>query len=280
MILVKVLGFSLSLALLFTLVANTLPQVEGEPPEDKAIQLGSLTLDSFITLGEELFKGKGTCTLCHNNLGRAPDLLAMDTVTTAEARLADSVYQGAATDTESYLRESMIQPSVYVVKGYGKKGTNDSESPMPDASKAPIQLSPVQIDAIIAFLQAKDGYQVTISLPSETPTTASAVRADEPGATVTDAEAPGPTDDPRQAVTKYACTACHALLDSQSPVGPPLTDVGARLTPKEIRQSIIDPNAVITEGYASNMMPLDFADRMTVRELEMIVEFLANQKGG
>ena len=56
--------------------------------------------------------------------------------------------------------------------------------------------------------------------------------------------------------------------------------MGARLTREEIRQSIVDPNAVIAQGFAPNMMPPDLADRMTARELEMIVEFLSRQKGG
>ena len=273
MILLKVLGFSLALALLFTLVANTLPQVEGEAPVEKEIEIGALTMESFVALGEELFEGKGTCTLCHNNLGRAPDILVLNMVETSQARLDDARYQGAATDVESYLRESMIQPSAYVVKGYGKKGTNDAESPMPDATKPPIQLSDVQVDAIIAFLQAKGGANVTVALPSESPqpTTADADSADKTPAPA------APASSAEQAMVKYACTACHKVLDSQSPVGPNLTDVGTRLTAVEIRESIVAPNAVIAEGFAANMMPADFADRMTVRELEMLVTFLVEQ---
>lgn len=277
MILLKVLGFSLALALVFTLVANTLPQVEGEAPEDKQVELGALTMDSFVALGDELFKGKGTCTLCHNNLGRAPDILALNMGQTAQERLEDPRYQGAANDVESYLRESMVEPSVFVVKGYGKKGTNDTVSPMPDSSKPPIQLSDIQIDAIIAYMQAKDGNAVTVSLPQAAPETADAAASPPPA---TEAATAAPVNEPEAALTKHACTACHAVLDSQSPVGPPLTDVGARLTQDEIRQSIVDPNAVIAQGFAPNMMPPDLADRMTARELEIIVEFLHKQKGG
>ena len=79
-VLLKVLGFSLALALLFTLIANTLPQIEGEAPADEVLDIGALDMDAFVTLGEMLFKGKGTCTLCHNNLGRAPDLLTFDVI--------------------------------------------------------------------------------------------------------------------------------------------------------------------------------------------------------
>ena len=54
--------------------------------------------------------------------------------------------------------------------------------------------------------------------------------------------------------------------------------MGKRLDANQIRQSIIDPNAVAAEGYAVGMMPADYADRMMARELEMIVKFLADQK--
>ncbi|MCK5359828.1 MAG: c-type cytochrome, partial [Gammaproteobacteria bacterium] len=82
-----------------------------------------------------------------------------------------------------------------------------------------------------------------------------------------------------EALGKYSCAACHTMLGTESPVGPALTDVGKRLDINEIRQSIIDPNAVAAEGFVIGIMPADFADRMMVRELEMIVQFLADQKG-
>jgi len=64
-------------------------------------------------------------------------------------------------------------------------------------------------------------------------------------------------------------------LGSESSVGPPLTGIGQRLTSEEIRRSIVDPNAVVAEGF----FPNDFADRMTARELEMLVVFLGERGG-
>lgn len=271
---VKVLGFSLALTLFFTVVANLLPQVEGEAPEDKEIELAAVSLEEFAGLGEQLFEGKGKCTLCHNPMGRAPDILALNMVETAAARLQDPRYQGQAADAEAYLRESMTDPSVYVVKGYGKKGTDDTESPMPNARKPPIELSDAEVTAVIAYMQAKDGNPVTVALPTEPSAT---VPAKEEAVAVPQQPAPAKTAE--AALTRYGCVACHTVLTSQSPLGPRLTDVGARMTPAEIRQSIIDPNAVIADGFAPNMMPGDFADKMTARELEMIVQFLATRKG-
>ena len=68
-------------------------------------------------------------------------------------------------------------------------------------------------------------------------------------------------------------------LGTESSVGPPLTGIGQRLTSEEIRRSIVDPNAMVAEGFFPNVMPADFADRMTARELEMLVVFLGEQGG-
>ncbi|MCK4710954.1 MAG: hypothetical protein KAU21_20230, partial [Gammaproteobacteria bacterium] len=159
-VLFNVLLFSLSLTLLFTLIANLLPQVEGEAPVEIEIDLNALTMDDFVSLGESIFSGKGTCTLCHNNMGRAPDILQLSMVATAKERLADERYKGTAASVEDYLRESMLDPSLYVVKGFGQKGSNDTVSPMPTANKAPILLNDIEMDAVIAFMQAKDGNEV------------------------------------------------------------------------------------------------------------------------
>jgi hypothetical protein len=45
---------------------------------------------------------------------------------------------------------------------------------------------------------------------------------------------------------------------------------------EQIRRSILEPNAEIAEGFTEGVMPGDFAEKMTVKELEMIVQLLAN----
>ncbi len=270
-VLIRTLGFSLALILTFTAVTYVLPQMKGEAPEDRDVDVTALTMDSFISLGEDLFLGKGTCALCHNNLGRAPDLLALNVVDTSLDRIGDPLYQGEAVDAADYLRESMLDPNIFVVSGYGKKGSNDTESPMPVADRPPSQLSNVEIDAIIAFLQAKDGNPVTVALPAQTP--ASLVAADE----ITEPAKSMLAQTAEEVIAKYACAACHAVLESESAIGPSLNDVGKRLTIDEIRDSVIAPNAVIVEGYAP-VMP-NTSETMVVRELELIVQFLAEQTG-
>ncbi|MDX2507718.1 MAG: cytochrome C [Gammaproteobacteria bacterium] len=264
---VKVISFMIAMVLVFTGIANLLPQVEGEAPKDIKVDLGALTMDSYIALGETLFKGKGTCTLCHNNMGRAPDIPVMDMEATAVERLNDPDYKGVAKDSETYFRESMVDPSAYIVSGYGKPG---EPSTMPAIDKAPIALSEIEMGAIIAYLQAKDGGQPSVELPTDAP----AVEPKPAVVAVAPAKAAGSAED---VLAKYACTACHAVLDSPSTIGPELKLLGARSSREEIRQSIINPSAVIAPGYPP-IMPGDFADKMLVKELEMVVDFLAASK--
>ena len=274
-ILFKTLGFSLGLTLVFTLLTYLLPQMKGEAPVDVKVDLGSLTMDDFVALGEDLFNNKGTCTLCHKPppLGRAPDIQGEDMVALSIERLADERYQGEAKDAAAYILESMLDPGKYVVATWGKKGSNDSESPMPVVDKAPIELSSMEMDAITAWLQAKDGNEVTVALPTaEAAAEVAAAPAGESAATL----APAATAD--EAMAKYACLTCHAMDSKDALVGPGLVDVGERLTVDEIRQSILDPNAVMVEGFPP-AMPADFGAKMTVNELQMIVDLLTEKKG-
>jgi len=270
-VLIRTLGFSLALMLTFTAVTYVLPQMKGEAPEDRDVDVAALTMESFVSLGAELFMGKGTCTLCHNQLGRAPNLLALNVVNTSLERIEDPLYLGDAMDAASYVRESMLDPNIFVVRGFGKKGSNDTESPMSAVDKPPIQLSDVEISAIIAYLQAKDGNPVTVALPAQT--TAPLVAVDEK----TEPAKPMLAQNAEEAIAKYACAACHAVLDTEAAIGPSLNDVGKRLTIEQIRDSVITPNAVIAEGYPP-VMP-DLSEKMMVKELELIVRFLAEQTG-
>ena len=219
--LTKSLGFCVMLILVFASVTYVLPQVKGEAPEEETVAVGELTMDTFIALGEKIYSGKGTCTLCHNSLGRAPDLLTYDVASVSMERLADSRYQGKATDAETYLRESLLEPSAFVVAGFGKKGSNDADSPMPSADQPPIQLSELEVDAVIAFMQQKDGNPVTVALPTEAPD------ADSTGDAAV--AKPALAQTPEEALAKFGCAACHSVLETESVVGPSLNDVGKRL---------------------------------------------------
>jgi len=246
------------------------PRIEpAAPPKAEKLDLGSMNMEQFIALGDRLYNGRGTCTLCHNSMGRAPMLDAMGTV--GPGRLSHERYKGEANDIESYLYESMVKPSAFVVEGFGKAGTNDNESPMPDVTGGSIGFSEAEIKAVIAYLQNIGGAEVTVEIPKDA---APAKNEDEPATQ----EAKRPVLDTAEAViSHYTCSACHKIKDAGGELGPDLSHIGANRDKKNIRKSILDPNAEIADGF-SPMMPPNYGDQMTARELEMLVDYLAGQK--
>ncbi len=265
--------FSLALFVGFTLISHSLPQVQPDMSEPVAISTEGLDMDGMVALGETIFKGKGTCTLCHNDLGRAPNLLQMDLAASFGERLSDARYKGVAAGgegpeaVEKYIRESMQKPSAFVVSGFGKKGSNDTVSPMPVVDAAPIELSPVEINAVIAFLQDRAGMTPTVPLPSadETPV------AKEPAP---EGMVEGPATDAQAAIDQYGCAACHDLFGSGGEVGPALGGIAGRMSRVQIMQAIIDPNDTIAKGFEADIMPQDFGDTMFVSELELITDHI------
>jgi hypothetical protein len=66
-------------------------------------------------------------------------------------------------------------------------------------------------------------------------------------------------------------------------VGPNLNQVGSRLTLAEIKDSIINPNAVISQNCpagpcAPGLMPQNFGERFTPEQLDTLATFLSEQK--
>ena len=93
----KVTIFSLAVIIFYAFYAGSMiPQVKPAPPPTEAkLDMGSLTMEQFIQMGDEIFHVKGTCELCHNPVGgRAPLLDQVGKV--AEERLKDPRYKGKA----------------------------------------------------------------------------------------------------------------------------------------------------------------------------------------
>jgi putative heme-binding domain-containing protein len=84
---------------------------------------------------------------------------------------------------------------------------------------------------------------------------------------------------PEQLIAELACIACHKFDEPGPLVGPSLWDVGARKDEDYIRQSILDPNAVIAEGFPPNLMPQDLGQKVNGLEFEGLVHWLSEHKG-
>jgi mono/diheme cytochrome c family protein len=275
MTLLKVGLFSFLVIAFFAVFANSLPQFRTDPPKEIVIKPGEVTIEQMIQIGKDKFEV--VCKLCHNPAlaGRAPEptgmaIRAVEIINDPDYKAAGVKGSGGkATTVEEYIRESMICPACFVVGGFGVKGTNDMESPMPVISKPPSAFSDFEINSVIAYIQSKDGVEVTVTPPEE----AQAPKEEA-------SKGPVIANTPKELVDRLGCGMCHAIGSITPPaaIGPDLKVIGSIKDAAYIRQSIIEPNAVVAEGFMP-IMPADFAHKMTAGELEMLVKFLVNAKG-
>ncbi len=263
----KVVGFSLFAVIAFALYSSLgIPQIKpAPPPVEEKIDLGAMTMDSFVALGDRIYNGKGTCTLCHNSLGRAPMLGSVASI--ALDRMKDAKYAGESTTAEEYVYESLVKPSAFVVKGFGKAGTNDSVSPMPDVSTGSVGLSEAELRAVVAYLQDLAGEDVTVEIPTD----AGGDEDEEPAERVI-------AKTPEEVIENYGCGMCHKIAGEEGDMGPDLTKIGAKNKADYLRRAILDPNADIAAGFDADAMPDDLGDQMSAGELEMLVKYMAGLK--
>jgi mono/diheme cytochrome c family protein len=78
------------------------------------------------------------------------------------------------------------------------------------------------------------------------------------------------------------CNTCHMLADagSTAEVGPNLDDVLQGQDAAFIRESIVDPNAMVAEGFPPNVMPGNYGEQLSEQELADLVAYLAQATGG
>lgn len=268
----QVVAFSVLVVIGFAGYSNFgIPQIEpAPPPKPEKVDLSSMTMEGFVALGDRILNGKGTCTLCHNALGRAPMLDNM--AGAIEKRLADPSYKGEATNAEQYLVESMVKPSAFVVVGFGKAGSNDSESPMPDVSSGSIGLTAVEIQAVVAYMLDANGLDNTVEIPTE------AAEEEAPPAAEDGGGARKAYAAVEEILAAHTCGACHKIGGEAGELGPDLTKIGASRDRDYLRRALLTPNADIAEGFDPDMMPEDLGDQLYAKELEMLVDYLAAQK--
>ena len=274
--------------------------------------------------------GKGQCPLCHtfdpgDNIGRCPNLFGVEErshtrikeerymnepVKVGELEPASGIVKGMPMEIpeeyrrqgsdeltgEDYLRESIMCPSCYVVKNYGKAG--DRVSPMPIITKPPVSLSPVEANAVLAWLQAKDTpgefAKVTISLPSVDDAVPEESGDDEDAPVFATGAEPI-----EEIINKMGCALCHTIPGVPGAVGElgpilhektnapmrikdPNYKGKARNTREYVQESILNPSAYVVfneaegEPFPDGLMPPDFASKLSVNALEKLVDFISN----
>ncbi len=82
--------------------------------------------------------------------------------------------------------------------------------------------------------------------------------------------------------TSTACGACHTLADAgtSASTGP---DLDTALKGKDaafVKQSIVDPDAVVTQGYNKGIMPNNFGQTLSSAEQDALVQYLLKATGG
>lgn len=80
---------------------------------------------------------------------------------------------------------------------------------------------------------------------------------------------------------QVGCTACHSLSEGELTVGPALAGVGpslggigTRADADYIRESMLEPNAVLVEGFCADMMPNVWDGELTEAQLDQLVDYL------
>jgi len=336
--LLKIGGFMFFVAAFLSGYGNWLPQVEGGfPPKEEKLDFSSMTPQQLGDEGEKIIFGgigqnkvqgaigKGQCPLCHafhqGMLGeRAPNLADLP-ARAGKERLEDPKYHkgepqkreyaekeacpgcGTATTGQEYIAESHSCPSCYVVAGYGVKGTNDKESPMPKIHKPPISLTLPELAAVDTWFYVREGkeappYEEIIKsyekfIPeADRPKPQEDKPAGAGGALLADG-----TEPVDQIFAKAQCVACHTIPGipgAVGTIGPKLvegTNAPQRIKDKEykgtakttadyIMESVVSPSTYVVKGFPDNTMPKVFGQKLSAGAIKKIVDYLSQLQEG
>src|SRR5207244_2899933 len=147
-----------------------------------ALSLGAnVAREQWVAAGGKVFNGIGGCPTCRGLGTRAPNLLTDEKGEGAIGARCGKREPGKS--CKQYLFESLDQPGAYVVQGY--------QPIMPVMTR---QLSPEQVWAVIAFLEAQGGtVDVSASdIPASSPTSSTS-----PGGGAAGAAFAGGSADPK-----------------------------------------------------------------------------------
>jgi mono/diheme cytochrome c family protein len=82
------------------------------------------------------------------------------------------------------------------------------------------------------------------------------------------------------------CKTCHSLEPDVVIIGPSLAGIGTLaesrvtgvLAEDYLRQSILDPNAHLVEGFPANVMPNTYQKQLTEEQIEALVNYMLTLK--
>jgi mono/diheme cytochrome c family protein len=85
-----------------------------------------------------------------------------------------------------------------------------------------------------------------------------------------------------QVFAQNGCASCHTLKaqpDAVGTTGPNLDEVIPGQDVKQVEQSIVDPNAKITQGFPAGVMPQNYGDTLTPQQLKQLADYLVQTSG-
>jgi mono/diheme cytochrome c family protein len=85
-----------------------------------------------------------------------------------------------------------------------------------------------------------------------------------------------------QVFANNGCGGCHTLAAAGSGgvTGPNLDEVLPGQSPTKVEEDIVNPNKEIAKGYPPNVMPANFGQTISKKELEQLVEYLIENTSG
>jgi mono/diheme cytochrome c family protein len=85
-----------------------------------------------------------------------------------------------------------------------------------------------------------------------------------------------------QVFLSQGCGSCHTLSElgdiATGTVGPNLDQVLPGMSPQQVEQSIVDPNAKVEKGFPSGVMPETYGD-LPAKDLQDLVDYLVETAG-
>lgn len=306
--LLRICGFMFAVTAMLSGYGNWLPQTRGGfPPKEVKLDVDSMTPQQLADEGEKIIFGgigqskvqgaigKGQCPLCH---GFDPEMLSERSPNlwgiTARKRLHPTSIE--------YIAESHICPSCYVVGGFGVKGTENRESPMPAIHKPPISLRIDELIAVDTWLFFREGeippppeeikvaYQKFV-LPEEWEVVNRPSDPDESRRQNPFMLADG-TESVDQIFARAQCVVCHiipGIPGATGTIGPKLAmrsttpvrlkDTAYKGKAKSVREyvteSILHPNAYVVKTYPYAIMPTVYGTKLSGLAIDKMVNYLS-----
>jgi mono/diheme cytochrome c family protein len=125
---------------------------------------------------------------------------------------------------------------------------------------------------------ATETTETTPTETTETETTGTETTETETSGTTTAEEPSGSPQAGRAVFEAQGCGSCHtfAPAGTSGTAGPDLDQALAETDAAFIRQSIVEPNAEIAQGFSANVMPQTYGDQLSPQQIDDLVAFLAS----